>query len=394
MRRPSAVRGSFASAALAIACILLGASAAWAEPQGRIQEVSSEPGVVSFVLSAEGLTEGQSINPESVKTTIGGVEAATTATSITGEAITQVARTAMLVLDSSGSMAEFGKLETVKSAATQYLDGLPADVNAGLIAFADEAEVKVGPTQDREAVKAAIAALQAEGSTALNDAVVLGVKELGESGSRNIVLLSDGADEGSEASGKSARKQLAASGVVLDAVSAGQGSQQKELAAFAKAGNGSLVTATDATALTAAFESAARSLDTQLAVTAEVPEGVAAGTSELTAVALVGDLQISDTAAAIITPAVEASATAPATGPIAVAPSDPGLFDQPFFLIAVIAAIFLALAAMTSLAVGAIDSKNRKEGRVSRRLDEVAVMGPPIGQLAQPSSRRSWVRAP
>ena len=89
------------------------------------------------------------------------------------------------------------------------------------------------------------------------------------------------------------------------------------------------------------------------------------------------------------------SPTAPATGPIAVPPSDPGLFDQPFFLIAVIAAIFLALAAITSLAVGAIDSKNRKEGRVSRRLEEVSVMGPPIGQVApaKPADRR-WARAP
>ena len=162
----------------------------------------------------------------------------------------------------------------------------------------------------------------------------------------------------------------------------GKGSQQKELAAFAKAGNGSLVTATDAAALTAAFESAARSLDTQLAVEAQVPEGVQAGTSELTAVALVGDQEITDTTAAIITPAVEASPTAPATGPIALPPSETGLFDQPFLLFGAIAAIFLALAAMTSLAVGAIDSKNRKEGRVSRRLEEVSVMGPPIGQVA------------
>ena len=49
----------------------------------------------------------------------------------------------MLVLDSSGSMAEFGKLDTAKSAANQYLDSLPADVSAGLISFADEAEVEV-----------------------------------------------------------------------------------------------------------------------------------------------------------------------------------------------------------------------------------------------------------
>ena len=180
--RSSRQRAVVASAALAAATILLGSSAAWAEPEGRIQEVTSQPGVVAFVLSAEGLAEGESIDPASVKTTIGGVEAATTATSISGEAAAPVARTAMLVLDSSGSMAEFGKLETAKAAANQYLDGLPADVSAGLISFADKAEVKVAPTQDREAVRAAIAELKAEGSTALNDAVVLGVNELGDAG--------------------------------------------------------------------------------------------------------------------------------------------------------------------------------------------------------------------
>ena len=50
---------------------------------------------------------------------------------------------------------------------------------------------------------------------------------------------------------------------------------------------------------------------------------------------------------------------------------------------------------MTSLAVGAIDSKNRKEGRVSRRLEEVSVMGPPIGAGCTTLSRRPcWARAP
>ena len=259
-------------------------------------------------------------------------------------------------------MAEFGKPETAKSAANQYLDGLPTDVNAGLISFADKAEVKVAPTQDREAVRAAIASLTAEGSTALNDAVVLGVNELDTAGSRNMVLLSDGADEGSKTSGKSARKQLAKSGVVLDAVSAGKGSQQAELAAFAKAGNGSLVTATDATALTAAFESAARSVDTQLAVTAQVPEGVETRHLRLTVVALVGDQEITDTTAAIITPAAEPSATAPAAGPVALPATDPGIFDQPLFLVAVIGAIFLALAAITSLAVGALTQRTARRG--------------------------------
>ena len=161
--RASRSRATVASVALAAATVLFGTSAAWAAPEGRIQEVTSQPGAVSFVLSAEGLAEGESINPDSVKTTIGGVEAPTEATSITDGAVAPVARTTMLVLDSSGSMAEFAKLDTAKAAANQYLDGLPADVSAGLISFADNAEVKVAPTQDREAVRAAIADLTCRG---------------------------------------------------------------------------------------------------------------------------------------------------------------------------------------------------------------------------------------
>ena len=130
--------------------------------------------------------------------------------------------------------------------------------------------------------------------------MALTVAELGKDGTRNALLLSDGEDEGSETSAKSAAKALKKSGVVLDAVSLGTGKQTAQLAAFAKAGNGSVVTATDAEELTAAFETAARSVVTQLAVTAQVPEGVEAGTSEIVASALVGDVPITDTAVAVI----------------------------------------------------------------------------------------------
>ena len=142
---------------------------------------------------------------------------------------------------------------------------------------------------------------------------------MGAEGSRNAVLLSDGNDADSTASAKEARAVLAESGVVLDAVSLGEGSQEKSLAKFAEAGNGSVVTATNAEALTAAFESAARSVENQLAVRASVPEGVEAGTVELTAAALVGEQQISDSTAALVTPAPVGIADAE-FGAIAVAP--------------------------------------------------------------------------
>ena len=124
----------------------------------------------------------------------------------------------MIVLDSSGSMADDDKLAQAQEAAKQYLATLPADVKAGLVTFADEAAVKVAPTEDRAAVIAGIDGLDAQGSTALNDAVVLTVEQLGSDGSRNAVLLSDGEDEGSETTAKKAASTLKKSGVVLDAV--------------------------------------------------------------------------------------------------------------------------------------------------------------------------------
>ena len=48
-------------------------------PEGRIQQVESVDGAVTYVLSAEGLAEGESIDPASVRTTLGGVDAPTTA---------------------------------------------------------------------------------------------------------------------------------------------------------------------------------------------------------------------------------------------------------------------------------------------------------------------------
>ncbi len=370
-RRRAALTAGIAAAAT----FLLSTGVAWAAPEGRIQQVESSPGVIDFVFSAEGLVEGESINPESVDVTIAGLEAPSTATSIS-DAAAAPARTVMLTLDASGSMADFGKLSIAKSAANAYLDTLPEDVKVGLVSFSDTAEVEVAPTLDRTAVATAVDALDAKGGTALNDAVIVTTEQLGAEGSRNMVLLSDGNDADSEASGKEARAVVAESGVILDAVSLGEGSQEKPLAAFARAGNGSVVTATSLAALTAAFESAARSVENQLAVRASVPEGVEAGTVELSAAALVGEQPITDTTATIITSAPQPSASASdAFGAVAAPNQEPGLFDQTWVLIAVIAVIFVALATIASLAVGAVDSKNRKEGRVSRRLEEVSSIG-------------------
>jgi Ca-activated chloride channel homolog len=81
--------------------------------------------------------------------------------------------TVMLVVDVSGSMeaddVKPTRLDAAREAAGRFLDKLPARFQVGLVVFASEAETLVPPTTDRTAVRDALAALRADGSTAMGD---------------------------------------------------------------------------------------------------------------------------------------------------------------------------------------------------------------------------------
>jgi Ca-activated chloride channel family protein len=81
--------------------------------------------------------------------------------------------TVMLVIDVSGSMnaddVEPTRMEAAQRAATRFLDRLPERFQVGLVTFSSEAETLVPPTTDREAVRNALAILNANGGTAMGD---------------------------------------------------------------------------------------------------------------------------------------------------------------------------------------------------------------------------------
>jgi Ca-activated chloride channel homolog len=81
--------------------------------------------------------------------------------------------TVMLVVDVSGSMeaddVKPTRLDAAREAAGRFLDKLPAKFQVGLVVFASEAETLVPPTTDRAAIRDALAALRADGSTAMGD---------------------------------------------------------------------------------------------------------------------------------------------------------------------------------------------------------------------------------
>lgn len=108
----------------------------------------------------------------------------------------------MLVVDTSGSMnagdVDPTRLKATQQAAEKFVDEVPDNQRVGLVQFATSATVLQTPTDDHDAVKAAITSLSAEGATATGEGLdaALGQLTQGDRAQRPpsaIVLLSDGA---------------------------------------------------------------------------------------------------------------------------------------------------------------------------------------------------------
>ncbi|MFO7960214.1 MAG: VWA domain-containing protein, partial [Nitriliruptoraceae bacterium] len=113
---------------------------------------------------------------------------------------TQVDLAVVLALDVSGSMAG-EPLESMKAAATETITTLTEQgVAVGLVTFAVEVEVLSEPTLDTGSLTGLVDALEADGGTALHDAVIEGVAQLADSGAVNtLVVFADGGDNESAA---------------------------------------------------------------------------------------------------------------------------------------------------------------------------------------------------
>ena len=90
--------------------------------------------------------------------------------------------TVIVAIDVSGSMQAQDvapdRLTAAKAAAAQFVDELPETVQVGLVAFAGDAELVTPVTADRALVGRSIEALEAEGGTAIGEAVFASVEEV------------------------------------------------------------------------------------------------------------------------------------------------------------------------------------------------------------------------
>ena len=117
------------------------------------------------------------------------------AQSITHFAVEDLPLNVVLLVDTSGSMSS-KKLDTAQKAAKRFLRTLefPRD-RAMVVAITDRPEIVQGWSSDIELLSGVIGGLEASGTTALYDSILVGVDELrGLDGRRVIILLSDGLD--------------------------------------------------------------------------------------------------------------------------------------------------------------------------------------------------------
>ncbi len=161
--------------------------------------------------------------------------------------------TLQVVLDRSGSMGG-DRLEGAKTALLGLVDRLHPSDNLGVVAFENAVQVVVpaGPLADKAAVKAAITAVDAGGSTDLSAGYLRGLQEAqraaGPTGA-TVLLISDGhANAGvtdpDQLGGVAA--QAKGKGVTTSTLGFGLGYDERLLAALARGGSGNELFAEEA----------------------------------------------------------------------------------------------------------------------------------------------------
>ncbi len=212
--------------------------------------------------------------------------------------------------------------------------------------------------------------------TALFDGAALAADLTGEAGARNVLLLTDGNEDGSstttldDAVARATEEDIAVGAVYIGAAA----TPPPELIDLVT-GSGGQVLTSDTTDLTNVFQNAAEAISSQLRVTAELPSD-AHGFGNVEVSVRAGTVTLTDSAFRSLSgpgPAVAAD-----TGPVPVRIASRPLVGRPVFPI-VLGAVFIGLAAILFVALGNI-RQDDQHGRVRRRLSFYTLTGRPAAK--------------
>ncbi len=241
-----------------------------AAASGQVIEVKRHGDTVEVVVDAVPMTPGEELTPDSVVASLDGKPVKASKVALPSNLMAPT-REVVLVLDTSGSMAG-DRMNAAKAAATAFVDAAPAETRVGLVTFSDVVTVRSKPTLERAAVRDAIAALVADGSTSLYDGVQAALASMGASDDRHILILSDGADTTSSSALPPVVAALRQSGAVVDAVDVGgDPAAVAALTQMTTAGDGRMVGAKDAQQLIQLFVKAASTVPSQVMLSFPLP---------------------------------------------------------------------------------------------------------------------------
>jgi tight adherence protein B len=367
--------GRIVLSGLLTAGLLLIATPAAAQPTGKIVSKENANSTLSITFQANELAADATIDPQSVQVTVDGRPLPSTTKPLS---TTSERRVAVLAFDNSRSMSQH-QIKEAKAAATAFLDTVPSDVMVGLVTFGETATGDVAPTTDYRQIREKLNGLtnDKKAGTALYDAVGLALGMAGTTGTRSVLLLTDGDDTTPGTSAyDNAVAAAHASSAALDAVYIGDTpAAPPGLTSLVVDEAGGSVVKPVLSELTLVFQKAARAITSQVQVTVPVPARLAGTTADVTVTAIADGQRISDTATNDFP---KLSAAAGRFGPKSVKPSTP-LVSHSLLPVA-LGALFLGLLIILVMAFTAGDLSDRKQGRLRRRLSIYTVTGRTTGR--------------
>jgi Ca-activated chloride channel family protein len=201
----------------------------------------------------------------------------------------------VLCVDTSGSMSAQDVAPTRAQAALDamraFVAQAPSQTAIGIISFASDAQVLAQPTRDRDQIQTALDAVPApNGATAIGDALALAQRVLPATGSRAVVLITDGESNAGSDPMQAARALGAAhialytigigtnSGALIPGTLQTAGIDEDALRAYAAATGGAYSRAGDAVQLREALARLGRSTSMRHAnVDVSLPAALAGG---------------------------------------------------------------------------------------------------------------------
>ncbi|MGH2698036.1 MAG: vWA domain-containing protein [Actinomycetota bacterium] len=139
------------------------------------------------------------------------------------QVVTRTGGTIMLVLDASKSMERGdiapSRLEAARNASEVLVDQLPESFRVGVVTFNGQAVTLSAPTTDRDAIALALDSIETRYRTYIGDGIMAGLANVPDGGkSVQLVVLSDGADTGSQVPPSAAAEEAATMQVKVNTI--------------------------------------------------------------------------------------------------------------------------------------------------------------------------------